>query len=55
MPLTGARKRYPRRATVSTKRGFSAESPSESRNLLTAVFYTVFEIDEGIGRPQPGP
>src|SRR5882762_5007047 len=34
----GARKRYPLRARVSTKRGFSAESPSASRSRLTAAF-----------------
>ena len=34
---TGAMKRYPRRARVSTKRGFDAESPSASRILFTAV------------------
>src|SRR5207245_7439995 len=35
VPFTGARKRYPRRATVSTKRGFSAVSPSASRSRRT--------------------
>jgi len=31
-------KRYPRRATVSTKMGLSADSPRASRNLLMAAF-----------------
>ena len=35
---TGAINRYPRRANVSTNRGFSAESPSASRKRLTAAF-----------------
>jgi len=35
--VTGARKRYPRRASVSTNRGLSAESPNASRILLIAV------------------
>src|SRR5262249_23135813 len=35
---TGAIKRYPRRESVSTKTGLSAESPSASRSLLIAVF-----------------
>jgi len=35
--VTGARNRYPRRASVSMNRGFSAESPSASLNLLIAV------------------
>jgi hypothetical protein len=30
-------KRYPRRATVSMKRGLSDESPSASRNRATAL------------------
>jgi hypothetical protein len=34
----GAMNRYPRRGRVSTKRGFSDESPSASRILLIAVF-----------------
>ena len=33
-----AMNRYPRLGTVSTKRGLSAESPSASRILFTAVF-----------------
>jgi len=36
--FTGTRKRYPRRGSVSTKRGLSAESPRASRSLLIAVF-----------------
>jgi len=36
-PSAGAMKRYPRRATVSTKMGLSADSPSASRNLLMAA------------------
>src|SRR5216683_800811 len=35
---TSPRKRYPRRATVSTNRGLVAESPRTSRILFTAVF-----------------
>ncbi len=35
--VTGARNRYPRCASVSINRGFSAESPSASRSLLMAV------------------
>src|SRR5262245_39735541 len=31
-------KRYPRRASVSTRMGVSAESPRTSRNLLMAAF-----------------
>src|SRR3984893_9234610 len=37
-PLTGAMKRYPRRASVSMNTGVSADSPSASRNLLMAAF-----------------
>src|ERR1700722_3890616 len=37
-PLTGAMKRYPRRASVSMNTGASADSPSASRNLLMAAF-----------------
>src|SRR5215470_15322853 len=37
-PLTGAMKRYPRRASVSMNTGESADSPSASRNLLIAAF-----------------
>src|SRR5258707_6510093 len=40
-PLTGAMKRYPRRASVSMNTGTSADSPSASRNLLIAVFRPV--------------
>src|SRR5215467_1442420 len=36
--LTGAMKRYPRRASVSMNTGVSADSPSASRNLLMAAF-----------------
>ena len=35
---TGARKRYPRRACVSTNRGESAESPSACRSFFMALF-----------------
>src|SRR5215469_7795576 len=34
----GKMNRYPRRGRVSTKRGFSDESPNASRILLIAVF-----------------
>ena len=34
---TGAMNRYPRRGRVSTKRGFSAESPRASRSRLMAL------------------
>src|ERR1700730_3861205 len=37
-PLTGAMKRYPRRASVSMNTGVSADSPRASRNLLIAAF-----------------
>src|SRR5258706_8356732 len=36
-PLTGAMKRYPRRASVSMNTGVSADSPRASRNLLMAA------------------
>ena len=36
--VTGARNRYPRRGTVSMKRGLSEESPSAVRSFLIAVF-----------------
>ena len=36
--FTGAMNLYPRRGSVSTKRGLSAESPRASRSLLIAVF-----------------
>src|SRR5262249_50804868 len=36
-PSTGAMKRYPRRASVSTKIGASAESPKVSRNRRMAT------------------
>src|SRR5579864_7592091 len=54
-PLTGARKRYPRRATVSTNLGFSAESPSASRSLLTAVLMLCSKstkVSSGHNRPR---
>src|SRR5262245_36755224 len=35
--LTGAKKRYPRRATVPIKRGVSALSPRASRSRRTAA------------------
>src|SRR5882724_4709951 len=37
-PLTGAMKRYPRRARVSMNTGASADSRSASRSLLIAAF-----------------
>ena len=36
--VTGAMNRYPRRGTVSMKRGFSAESPKAIRSFRIAVF-----------------
>ena len=47
--VTSARKRYPRRATVSTNRGLVAE---RRPNPVDGFVHTVVEIDEGVGGPQ---
>ena len=49
---TGAMKRYPRRARVSTKRGLDAESPRASRNLVDRGIQAVIEVDEGVRGPE---
>ena len=49
---TAPTKRYPRRGSVSTKRGASAESPSASRSLLIERIHAVIEVHERVGSPQ---
>jgi len=46
MNSTGAMKRYPRLAIVSTKRELSAESPSAWRSLAIAALRAVIKINE---------
>ena len=50
----GAMKRYPRRATVSTYRGVSAESCSTCPKPRHSRVQTSVEIDKGAVRPEAG-
>ena len=49
---TGAMKRYPRRAIVSTKRGLSAESPNVFADLVDGFIEAIIEVDKGVVGPQ---